>query len=118
MSKLFVFSFLILFCLNFIYSQNVTDCVEMYFNKTIDVPCKDNLTCCFVRYSIYNNTFTKCKLKLNSTESLCDNLVDTISFFYGSLDICDCYSNSFLLKFKNSLGIMCIYITFFLLVIF
>jgi hypothetical protein len=117
MSKKIFFSFILALCLNFISTQNVTDCVEMYLNKTIDIPCKYNSTCCFLRYTLYNNTFTKCKLKVNITENLCDNFGDTISYFYGSLDICDCYSNSFLVNLKKSFGSVGLYITFFLFII-
>lgn len=92
--KLTKFSILIIFLqlLN-VNSQNATTCVELYQNKTIDTPCTDNTTCCYLNYDYFDKLFTKCIVKMNSTDNICDNISDAIGSFYGSVIACDCFSN-------------------------
>jgi hypothetical protein len=92
MKKCLYFVCLILY-INYVKSQNATDCMEMYMNKTTDTPCLTDRSCCLIQYSNYNQNFTKCLLKLNETEDLCDNLSDVISFYTGSMTLCECASS-------------------------
>ncbi len=73
-----------------LYCQNATSCVEMFKNQTTSVPCVSNSSCCFIQFSYYNTTEKKCLLKKNATDNYCKNLEGPISYFYGSLDLCDC----------------------------
>lgn len=94
-------------------SQNASDCFNMYINKTINIPCVDNSTCCFVQYTNYDQNFTRCMLKLNSTENLCDDFSETISYYHGSLSICDCFT-----KWINNKFILFFIVLLYILVIF
>jgi hypothetical protein len=79
--------------LNIVFCQNATDCRDMYLNNTITIPCVDDRACCLIQYTQYNNNFTRCILKLNSTEDMCLNFADTIGFYFGSLTTCECASS-------------------------
>ena len=78
--------------LDMIFSHNVSECVKMYFNNTIKTPCVNNKTCCYIEYTNFgaNSTFNKCILKKNETDDICPELSPTMSYFYSSLNICDC----------------------------
>jgi hypothetical protein len=79
-----------IFNLNVLYCQNASVCVEMYRNNSISVPCVKNSSCCYIQYSYYNTTDQKCLLKKNATDDYCKNLEGPISYYYGSLNMCDC----------------------------
>jgi hypothetical protein len=93
----------IFFFIHIINTQNATDCVAMYYNNTITVPCITNSTCCYYGYSFNGQSFQSCQLKLNSTDNVCDTVGQGITYFYGSLDNCDCFSE--IIKFTKHLSI-------------
>lgn len=97
---------IIIFNLEFITSHNASECVKMFFNNTITTPCINNMTCCYLEYSNFNANATskKCLLKKNDTENICPQLGPAVSYFYSSLDICDCMGHY--LKTKTLLMIL------------
>jgi hypothetical protein len=76
-----------------IINQNSTDCWEMYDNKTIDTPCVFNSSCCYVQYEFNSDIIKKCMLKLNSTDNICDNFEDILSYYNANIQVCDCSAN-------------------------
>jgi hypothetical protein len=91
--KIYILCFLTI--VNIVNGFNSTDCKYMYLNKTIDTPCFDDSSCCFINYTFSDNTITKCVAKVNQTEDICDDMGNTIGYYGGSLNDCECNCDIF-----------------------
>lgn len=110
--------FVLLFLyINYVKSQNATDCMQMYNNNTINTPCVTDRSCCLIQYSNFNHNFTKCLLKQNETEDLCESISDVVNFYVGSMTLCECASSQSRIisskLFTNILWYTAIYYLFF-----
>jgi len=84
---------IILINFKFASTQNATTCFELYSNRTIQQNCLNTTACCFLEYSYYNNTYTKCIEKLNESEDICSGINDIAGKEGASLSYCSCFCN-------------------------
>ena len=77
-------------CLVYTYAGNSTDCVSMYKSGNITVPCVDANACCFLNYTYADSIQTKCYLKKELNDSICNTIPDAIGFYGAQTLECDC----------------------------
>ena len=69
------------------------ECLLLYSNNTIDIPCKTNTSCCYIKISFKGGENFKCALKHNESDDNCDNYKGTIGAYGGDVIECDCATN-------------------------
>lgn len=82
--------FSLLFLTLFHLSKTNNECHLLYSNKTIDIPCENNSSCCYIKINFKGAEKVKCALKHNETDNNCDNYKGTIGAYGGDVIECDC----------------------------
>ena len=101
-----VFYFILLVCQkNIIYSLKSTECQKMYLNSTINIPCIEFNSCCIIEYEFYSKNFTNCILYDRNLKNICSIMDDNISYYYGTMKNCNCFSEKFQINLKIIIGV-------------